>query len=245
MNRPRVGVTAYRAEVEWGGTWRKNAAFIPDEYLDFATAGGGVPVVLPALAGHAEEAVDGIDALILSGGPDVAPERYRAAQDAQAENTDLHRDSWDFAVLRAALERDLPVLAICRGLQVLNVAYGGTLHQHVPNVVQSNAHRISVGTFQRNTVRVVPGSKLESIIGAGIAAPCHHHQSVAEVGAGLVPCAYATDGVIEALEDTERAFVVGVQWHPEEDADVSLSEALVSAATSRNQARSGAWERST
>ena len=233
MDHPRIGISGYRAEVEWGGVWRQPATFIPQQYVDFVTAGGGVPVVLPAVSEQAEVAVEGIDALILSGGPDVAPERYGAAKDPQAERGDPHRDSSDFALLEAALRRDLPVLAICRGLQVLNVAYGGTLHQHVPNVAGSETHRVAIGTFQRNGVRTVAGSRLESIIGAGTEVPCHHHQSVADVGAGLVACAYAADGVVEALEDTERGFVMGIQWHPEEDADFSLSKALVSATRSR------------
>lgn len=233
MNHPRVGITAYHAEVRWGGVWRQTAAFVPQQYVDFVTAAGGVPVVLPATAAErARSAVAGIDALILSGGPDVDPGRYGAEPDDQAESNNPLRDAWELAVLDAALARDIPVLAICRGLQVLNVAYGGTLHQHLPNVVRSQAHRISIGTFHHNSVRTVAGSRLERLIGPAVDVPCHHHQSVAEVGPGLVASAYAADGVVEGLEDSERSFVVGIQWHPEEDTDISLAQGLVDAARS-------------
>lgn len=238
---PRVGITTYRAEVTWAtGRWRHVAAFIPEQYLDFVTAGGGAPVLLAPSRDGARAVVAGVDALILSGGPDVSPSSYRASRDPLCEVSDPNRDSWEFQVLDSALERNIPVLGICRGIHILNAAYGGTLHQHLPLVSGNNNHRVSVGTFTRNRIESVHLSRLSQIIGKEIRVPCHHHQSVATLGEGLSVAARAEDGIIEAVEAQTDQFVVGVQWHPEEDSDFSLSRALVAAAVEhRNEAESG------
>ena len=227
---PRVGITSYLAEVRWGQVWQQMSAFIPQQYLDFVTAGGGVPILLPLMGEHVEVAVDGIDALVLSGGPDVSPDRYGSVPGPDFEWADVRRDAWEFALVEAAMRRGIPVLAICRGMQVLNAARGGTLHQHLPSVVHNQDHRVSVGTFTWNGVRTVEGSRLASIVGSSVSVPCHHHQAVAELGASLLSSAVAGDGTVEAIEDPGSAFIVGVQWHPEEDTDYSLATALVEAA---------------
>jgi gamma-glutamyl-gamma-aminobutyrate hydrolase PuuD len=185
-------------------------------YVDSVVAAGGVPVLLPPVAGGAAEAVEAVDAVVLSGGADVEPRRYGAVpHPATVSRPD--RDAFELAVLRAALSRGRPVLAICRGMQLLNVACGGTLHQHLPECrAGSRAHQPAPGQFGANRVRVLPGSRLERILGGPATVPCHHHQAVRALGAGLHAVAWAADGTVEALEHPGNGFVLGVQWHPEE-----------------------------
>jgi anthranilate synthase component 2/putative glutamine amidotransferase len=140
------------------------------------------------------------------------------------------RDRWDQALLAAALERDLPVLAVCRGLQVLDVALGGTLHQHVPDVVGHEGHRPVPGTYGTTRVTLEPGSKLAAALGDELDVPCHHHQAIDRVPDALTAVGRAADGLVEAVEMPDRSFVVGVQWHPEDSGDQRLFEALVDAA---------------
>lgn len=234
-SRPRVGITSYLAEVGWGGgVWKQEAAFLPEQYLDFVQAGGGVPVLLPPSVSAAEIAVTGIDALVLSGGPDVSPERYNARRDPDFEKADGRRDDWEIALADIAIRRGTPLLAICRGMQILNITKGGTLHQHLPNVVHNNSHRVSVGTFSGNKVRTAKGTKIRSIVGDTVTVPCHHHQAIDQLGSDMIPGAVAEDGTIESIEAPGGAFILGVQWHPEEDVDYSLATALVTA-TRRDQ----------
>jgi gamma-glutamyl-gamma-aminobutyrate hydrolase PuuD len=167
---------------------------------------------------------------VLSGGADVDPARYGEPADPRTVS-DPDRDGWELAVLDAALRRGLPVLAICRGMQLLNVACGGSLHQHLPDVVGAAEHLPSPETFGCTAVRIEPSSRLAAITG-GRAVRCHHHQAVRRLGDGLVAAAWARDGTIEAIEHTGHDFVLGVQWHPEEDAaDARLFQALVRAAS--------------
>jgi putative glutamine amidotransferase len=140
------------------------------------------------------------------------------------------RDDFELVLMQAALERDAPVLAICRGSQVLNVALGGGLEQHVPDRVQSHVHKETTGVFSEHDVEVRDGTRLASILGDSSDVKSHHHQGYGELGTGLVESAHAPDGTVEALEDPTRRFAVGVLWHPEEGGDLALFEALVSAA---------------
>jgi putative glutamine amidotransferase len=187
-----------------------------------AEPGGTEPVGI-------EEAVNAIDALVLSGGADIDPARYGELPQPRTATTP-HRDAWEFALLHAALERGLPVLAICRGMQLLNVVYGGTLVQHLPDVVGHDGHRPELGVFGRIYVRTDPASQLAGILGPEVTVPCHHHQSVCRLGNGLAPSGWASDGTVEAIELVGHKFVIGVQWHPEEDRlDRRLFKALVHA----------------
>jgi gamma-glutamyl-gamma-aminobutyrate hydrolase PuuD len=171
--------------------------------------------------------LDTLDGLIFSGGNDLAPQTYGASEDPATNGTNPARDRGEVALLTAALERDLPVLAICRGVEVLNVVRGGDLVQHLPDIVGHEEHRAVVGEFSEHMVRVDPSSRIEEVRGA---VKSHHHQGLGRIGEGLREVAWAEDGVVEAVEDTEKPFVVGVLWHPEAGEDQRLFEQLVEAA---------------
>jgi len=229
VKRPVVGVTTYLEQARWG-IWDQPAALIPQSYVDGVAKAGGLPVLLPPSGGRAEDAIDVIDALVLSGGADVDPAHYGEAPHPRTV-TRPDRDEWELALLRAALARRRPVLAICRGMQLLNVACGGTLYQHLPEVVDNSEHQPAPGVFGINHVRITPASRLARILGRRSTVSCHHHQAVQVLGDGLGPAAWAIDETIEAIEHFEHDFVVGVQWHPEEGPkDGLLFTALVQAA---------------
>jgi putative glutamine amidotransferase len=175
-------------------------------------------------------AIRAVDGLVLSGGADIDPARYGEPPHPRTA-TSPGRDAWELALLHAALAAGRPVLAICRGMQLLNVACGGTLHQHLPETVGHDGHCPQPGTFGRTEVRIAPAGRLTGILGARLTVSCHHHQAIHRLGTGLVPTGWATDGTIEAIEHPGHSFVLGVQWHPEEDtADRRLFAALVHAA---------------
>lgn len=195
---------------------------VPVVYLDAIERAGGLPVLLhpqPLLAAKADAVLQPFDALVLAGGGDVDPATYGQSPGVALYGVDRLRDDYEIALLGAAAERRMPVLAICRGLQVVNVARGGTLHQHISDREGLEAHGTPNGgapTVHR--VTVVPGSRLAAVMGTGSAqGSCHHHQAVAEVGAGLKAVAATGDGLVEALE-TEDGDMIAVQWHPEDTA---------------------------
>jgi gamma-glutamyl-gamma-aminobutyrate hydrolase PuuD len=172
-----------------------------------------------------------VDALVLTGGPDVGPGTYGAEAHDQTDPPRPERDTWEVALCHGALQQGLPLLAICRGLQVLNVALGGTLHQHLPDVLGHDRHRPVPGRPAPNGVALKPGSRLASILGARTQGRCHHHQAVDRLGEGVEAVGFAEDGTVEAVEIPGPDFAVGVQWHPEDDqADDRLFVALVEAA---------------
>jgi gamma-glutamyl-gamma-aminobutyrate hydrolase PuuD len=232
---PRIGLTTYVEPARWG-SWNQRAALLPANYVEMVAAAGGLPVLLPPIvpgddATAARSAVAGVDGIVLTGGADVAPDHYGATPHAETDLPRADRDRWELAVLRAALAADMPVLAVCRGAQVLNVAQGGTLHQHLPDVLHQHNHRPALGTFGQVPVRVEPGTHLAAIMGEAPEVRCHHHQAIDRLGAGLAVSARADDGTIEAVELTDARFALGVQWHPEEAGDTRLFEALIAAAT--------------
>ena len=236
--RPVVGVTTYLEPARWM-VWERPAAVLPRSYVDSVVAAGGVPVLLPPVPAGAAEAVRALDALVLAGGADIEPHRY--GEDPHASTVSRQdRDTWELALLRAALERDLPVLAICRGMQLLNVACGGTLRQHLPEVVGGHGHQPAPGVFGSSRVRIRPASRLAGIIGTEATVACYHHQAVRRLGTGLLPAAWADDETVEAIEHPGHRLVLGVQWHPEEAAypdgapDGRLFGALVGAAAAGN-----------
>ena len=191
-------------------------------YVDIVLDAGGVPVLLPPVVESAH-AVDRVDAVLLSGGRDVAPDRYAADPHPATGVAHPDRDASELAVLDRALELDLPVLGVCRGAQLLNVAFGGTLHQHLPDVVGHDGHNPTPGVFNDIDVRLDPAGRVGAAVGPHVRVRCHHHQAVDRLAPGLVATGWADDGTVEAVERTGRTrahlFVVGVQWHPEEDAD--------------------------
>lgn len=240
---PVVGVTGGEQDATWAKVWQARAVLVTARYLRAVEDSGGLPVVLPPPAGVSDEGgaavaerlVDIIDALVLTGGADVEPSRYGQAGHTKTRPVPPDRDRFELALVEAADRRRLPVLAVCRGAQVLNVARGGSLHQHVPDLVGTEEHAPMTGGYGFHRVRVEEDSELGRILkpttGAEgvIEAPTNHHQAVDRLGRGLEPCAWADDGTIEAIEDPSRRFLVGVQWHPEAGDDRSLFRALVEA----------------
>ena len=207
---------------------------LPHLYVASVHRAGGVPVLLPPLPDGAAEALAGVDGLLVAGGADVEAERYGAVPRDGDDAPRRDRDAWELALLDEALRQGVPVLGICRGAQVLNVAAGGTLHQHLPDVVGSDVHRPAPAQHGRVRVAVEPGSALADVVGPAADVPCYHHQAVDRLGRGLRATARAEDGTVEAVELPGDAFVLGVQWHPELDVhDDRLFAALVQAAVRR------------
>jgi putative glutamine amidotransferase len=247
-----IGLTTYLEQARQG-VWDVRAAFLPQQYFDSVTASGGVAVLLPPqpLPDTAAGAVlDGLDGLILTGGLDVQPELYGADRHPLTDPARADRDAWELALFRGAEQRRIPVLAICRGLQLVNVARGGTLHQHLPEALGTERYRIGGGVFAQNTVEVAEGSTLAGMLGAGpYDVHSYHHQGIDRLGEGLVPVAATDDGLVQAFEaEGGDSYLVGVQWHPEENSDDRrLFEGLVAEASAfaRAKAESGASGRRT
>jgi putative glutamine amidotransferase len=226
--RPLIGISTYREQARWGA-WDLPAVLLPASYPDAVAEVGGEPVLLPTGAVSAE-VVRRLDGLVLAGGADVDPARYGRGAGPHTTVLRPGRDAAELAVLQAALNRDLPLLAICRGMQLLNVALGGDLLQHLPDVPNAADHDPGPGLFARRTVHTAPGTELDRLLGPTAAVNCHHHQALDRVAPELTPSAWAEDGLVEAVEATDRRFCLGVQWHPEAGDDPRLFEALVSAA---------------
>jgi putative glutamine amidotransferase len=233
--RPIIGITTYLVPAAWGA-WNMEAALVPGDYVRAVAAAGGAPLLVPPGA-PPDETLDVVHGLVFSGGSDLDPELYGA--DAHAETVGIfrERDEFELALMEAALERDVPMLAICRGSQVLNVALGGDLEQHVPDRVGTELHREVPGVFSDHDVEVLEGTRLGSILGDRHDVKSHHHQGFGRLGAGLREAARAPDGTLEALEDPSRRFTLGVLWHPEAGDGRALFEALVAEADSYAQSK--------
>ncbi|MEO6957433.1 MAG: gamma-glutamyl-gamma-aminobutyrate hydrolase family protein, partial [Antricoccus sp.] len=214
------------------GVWRDvPAALIPRAYVDHILQSGGQPLIIPPErdCGEMSGVIAVLDGLIIAGGVDLAPARYgeQPHESIQAERVD--RDDCELALVQAAVDADLPLLGICRGMQVMAVAGGGTLIQHVPDEVGHEAHSPVPAVYGRHEVRIQDGSRLAAIIGESIDVASYHHQAVRS-HPGYTAVAHAPDGLVEAMEASETSFRIGVQWHPEIDADNRLFAALVAAA---------------
>jgi putative glutamine amidotransferase len=230
---PLIGLTTYVADTRWG-EWERRSGVLPESYYELVAAAGGRPMLLPPLGRApggpgtaADEVVQALDGLVLTGGGDVDPLGYGERPDRETSGVDGTRDVSERALLAAALRVDLPVLAICRGCQVLNVELGGTLHQHLPDVVGHRAHRSAPYVFDDVEVETTPGSIAAAVFGPTPTVLCSHHQAIREVAHGLVVTAKSYDGVVEAIELPSARFVLGVQWHPEEQGDQRPFNALV------------------
>jgi gamma-glutamyl-gamma-aminobutyrate hydrolase PuuD len=234
--RPVIGITTYAQEASWG-VWRLPAALIPLNYVEAVERAGGRPVLIPPSEEGVEETIDALDGIVFSGGADVDPSRYGADAHPETDSPQSHRDAGELALLRSALEHDLPVLAVCRGFQLLNVARGGDLVQHLPDEVGHDAHKEVPGVFSVHPVEVKDGTQLASLLGSRTEVSSHHHQALGRVGEGLAETAWAQDGTLEAVEDTSRRFAVGVQWHPEAGEDQALFEGLVQEARAYRASR--------
>jgi putative glutamine amidotransferase len=227
--KPLVGITTYVEEASWSH-WVAAAALIPFAYVRAVERAGGRALLVPPAADGVEETLDALDGLILSGGNDVDPAAYGAEPHAATGGVRPERDRAELALLEGALARDMPVLAVCRGSQLLNVARGGDLVQHLPEMVGDEKHRETPGVFSAHGVRVDPGSRLGGLVGDRAPVQSHHHQGFGRVGADLREAAWADDGTLEAVEDPSKRFALGVLWHPEEGEDAALFEALVAEA---------------
>jgi anthranilate synthase component 2/putative glutamine amidotransferase len=230
--RPRIGITTYLEPTIWG-VWERDAALLPRVYLDAVVAAGGVPLLLPPVGTDAS-ALNVLDGLIVAGGCDVDPSSYDATPHPETVETRPGRDEHEKVLIRAALDRDLPLLAICRGLQMLNVTLGGTLQQHLPDVVAHDEHRPSPAVFGTTEVKVEPDTLTGRLFGERTSVHCYHHQAINVVAPGLRVTARAGDGTVEAAEVDGHEFAIGVQWHPEENPnDLRLFTALTDAALQR------------
>ncbi|MGQ1795999.1 gamma-glutamyl-gamma-aminobutyrate hydrolase [Kocuria sp. CNJ-770] len=227
--RPRIALTTYYQEGSWG-VWNSVAAIVPGAYVEAVAAAGGTPLLLPPV-GTDPEVLGLVDGLIVIGGVDVDP-RFYGAERHELTSSQPSRDEHDLALTRAALERGLPLFAICRGAQILNVALGGTLIQHLPDVNENAAqYQPEPGRYGQVAFRTEPGSRCRELLGAAAESPCYHHQALDEVAEGLVVTARAADGTIEAVETTAGGWALGVQFHPEENRkDPRLFEGFVAVA---------------
>lgn len=235
MSAPVIGLTTYRENARWG-VWDQRADLLPSQYAAAVVACGGVPVLLPPVdaPGAAEAVVSRLDGLVISGGADVDPARYQAAAHPRTSGWRPDRDAWELALLDAADAAALPVLGVCRGMQVMAVHAGGRLDQHTPDLVGHDGHSPGGDEFGCVTVTTEPGSQVAELVGPSLEVNCHHHQSVAS-HPGFVAVAHAADGTLEAMEAMRPGrFCVAVQWHPETSEDVGLLAGLVRAAAGRH-----------
>ncbi len=224
--RPLIGITSYVEQARWG-VWEAKAALVPYAYVQQVTDAGGRAVLVPPASDPAE-ILGVLDGLLLAGGADIDPGRY--GQQAHPETAGLRpdRDEGELELLGAALEQGLPVLGICRGMQLMVVHAGGHLHQHLPDLVGHQGHRPAVGVYGEHEVRIDPTSRLGSILGDRVNVRSYHHQGVTDAGK-LSVVAWADDDTVEAVEDPSHPFALGVLWHPEVGDDPRLFDALVAA----------------
>jgi putative glutamine amidotransferase len=226
---PLIGLSTYREPARWG-VWDQPADLLPTTYADSVTRAEGVPVLLPpGDPAAAASVVRRLDGLVVTGGADVDPGRYGAEPHPRTVSWRTDRDAWELALLDAAEEIGLPVLGICRGMQLMAVQRGGRLHQHVPEVVGNDTHSPAGPEFGDVAIETCPGTRLRTLVGDRGDVGCHHHQGVAE-HPGFEPAAFAADGTLEAMEAPGDRFAVAVQWHPETRADAGLFQGLVAAA---------------
>lgn len=234
MARAAIGISTAVERVRWD-PWDDVATLLPRSYADAVQRAGGLALLLPPDPGAAEEPdplLDRIDGLILGGGSDLDPSFYGAEPHPETGRTWPERDGFEIALAQRAIERELPVLGICRGMHVLNAALGGNLHQHLPDVLGHGDHRHTPGAFGDHEVRLEPGSLAAKAAGTSrLAVKSHHHQGVDQLGDGLVASGWSHgDDLVEALELAEHPFALGVLWHPEEDSGSNVIPSLVAAA---------------
>lgn len=235
VEAPLIGVTCGVEPARWR-EWEESAFLLSSTYVDAVREGGGEPILLPVgERSPGRRLVDALDGLLLTGGPDLEPGLYGCETHPRTV-ADRDRDVFELELLAMAEARDLPVLGICRGMQLMNVGRGGTLIQHLPERVGHEDHRAEPGIFSDHPVRIDSGAALAGHVGAPVAAVAtYHHQAVDRVGAGLAPSAWAADGTIEGMEDRRHRYFVGVQWHPERERRPAVVASLVAAARERHR----------
>ena len=244
-HRPRIGICTAIEHARWS-FWDAEAYLLDRNYVDAVQSAGGIALMLPPdpeADAEPDTWLDVLDGLILAGGADIDPASYGAEPHPMTKSTRPERDAFELALARRALERDIPLLAICRGMQLMNVARGGTLRQHIPEDVGHEDHRRTPGSFDGadHDVRLADGSLAARAAGeVDHATKSHHHQGIAKLGNGLVETGWSTlDELPEAIEDPERRFALGVQWHPEADPTSRLIAALVEEAARRPASAAG------
>jgi putative glutamine amidotransferase len=238
--RPAIGLCTAVERTRFGA-WDETAALLPYSYARAVQRAGGLALMLPPdplLVEQPGEALDRLDGLVLAGGCDIDPATHGSQPHPTVAGTSPERDRFELALAASAIERDMPLLGICRGMQMLNVAQGGGIEQHLPDVVGHERHRHTPGAFADHEVRLEPGSLAARVVGGEReAVKSHHHQAVAGLGAGLVASGWSVDdGVVEAIELPERRFALGVLWHPEEDEASRVLHALVGEARAHAEA---------
>jgi putative glutamine amidotransferase len=226
--RPVIGITSYVEQARWG-VWDVPAAVLPFRYVERVEAAGGTAVVLPPAAAADAEVIERLDAVVFAGGADLDPGLYGAEPHPETTGLRPERDAAEVPLMKAALERDVPLLGICRGMQVLSVVRGGSLVQHLPDTVGHERHRPAPGTYGLHDIRLEPGSLAHRLLGDRVSVPSYHHQGLASPG-DLSVTGWADDDTPEAVEDPSLRFALGVLWHPEAGDDLRLFEALVAAA---------------
>lgn len=227
---PLIGITTYLEPAHWGD-WVREAALLPTAYMRAIERARAVPVLVsPSVRAAVPALVGRLDGLVFSGGADVDPALYGEEPHEETRPPQPHRDRFELALLGAAIDADLPFLAIDRGMQLLNVLREGSLIQHLPETVGNDDHAPAPGKFGRHRVSISPAATLGRILGDNAEVITYHHQAVKNIGTGLVAAAWAADQVVEAIELQGHRFGLGVQWHPEEADDVRLLEALTAAA---------------
>ena len=234
--KPIIGITTYAEQARWG-VWDVPSALVPMSYVTAIRRAGGRPVLLPPDDEAIDETLETVDGLLFSGGSDIDPSFYDAEPHPSVNGTRPDRDRAELALMQAALDRELPVLAVCRGMEIMNVACGGDIVQHLPDVVGHEDHKHTPGVFGDHEVDLEPRSRLGTILGERAPVKSHHHQGVGRLGQGLVESAWAEDGTIEGIENPSRPFVLGVLWHPEQGEDFALFQALVEEARRHRESR--------
>jgi putative glutamine amidotransferase len=234
MSRARIGVTTYQEDASWRG-WHRRASLVPRDFLDPLAAAGALPVLLPPDGGATDAAdlAEWLDGLLLVGGPDIGPANYAGVPGPYTVGVQSERDTWEIALLRAALDAGISILGVCRGMQLLNVVRGGTLCQDIA----APAHRPVGNRFGAVEVTLDPDRLPGALLGETATVPCYHHQGVGRLGTGLVATGWSRDGTVEAVQLTGRAFAVGVQWHPEAGQDDALFRSLIDEAVAYRAAR--------
>ncbi len=236
--KPIIGISSYVEQAVFG-VWDVPAAVVPLAYVRAVGEAGGRPLIVPPAADAVDETLNALDGIVFTGGADLDPSLYGDERHPETAAIRPDRDASEAALMKAALDRDMPVLAICRGMQLLNVVRGGNLVQHLPETTGEKTHLKGKGAFARHDIDIDPVSRLGSILGERAMVASHHHQAPDRPGRGLRVVARSSDKVAEAIEDPDARMVVGVLWHPEENEDRALFEELVSnAAEYRRELRS-------
>ncbi|MGH3886075.1 MAG: gamma-glutamyl-gamma-aminobutyrate hydrolase family protein [Pseudonocardiaceae bacterium] len=228
--QPIIGLTSYTERARYT-TWNNTCVLLPVSYIEAVTEAGGCPVILPTIASFPGRALAALHGLILTGGGDIDPALYGGTPHPAIERVREERDAFEIALLQAAIQLKMPILGMCRGAQIMNVGLGGSLIQHLPDQLASTDHHPVEGKYGTHSIAVVADSKLGAVLGCKIDVECHHHQAVDSVGHNLHAVAFSSDGTVEAVELAGENFAIGVQWHPERNANsVGLLSAFISAA---------------